>query len=50
MPWSKISPEVAGINPAIIFSSVDFPHPLGPMTLVKVPWRRVKLTPSRAVR
>ena len=49
VPWRRISPDEAGSNPAMILSRVDFPHPLGPMTLVKLPWLSDRVTPSRAL-
>ena len=48
VPFTSTRPDVAWTSPAMIFSVVVFPQPLGPMMLVSSPRGTSKLTPSRA--
>lgn len=48
-PSTTIWPRSGRSRPAAHWSSVDFPEPDGPMTAVKLPVGRLRVTPSRAV-
>src|SRR6185503_9654931 len=47
-PWIRIVPPVGRSSPAIMFSSVDLPHPDGPITATASPVRTSSVTPSSA--
>ena len=47
IPSTTICPAVAGLSPHISFSTVDLPHPLGPMSVTKSPRSAEKLSWSR---
>ncbi|GAB3905167.1 hypothetical protein GCM10027612_74260 [Microbispora bryophytorum subsp. camponoti] len=49
MPPITTVPDVGRSSPAAQCSSVDLPEPEGPITAVKVPWPKPRVTPSRAV-
>src|SRR5262252_191773 len=46
----RTSPAVAGSSPLMILSSVDFPHPDGPITETKLPRAMPQVSPSNTVR
>src|SRR5262252_2885527 len=46
----RTSPAVAGSSPLMILSSVDFPHPDGPITETKLPGATRQVSPSNTVR
>ena len=48
LPASTTLPEDGGSSPAMIFSSVDLPQPLAPITEANSPSRRVRSTLSSA--
>ncbi len=47
-PATMTVPVSGGCSPPAMVSKVDLPHPLGPMTAVRVPSRAVRLTPRTA--
>jgi hypothetical protein len=49
-PFNVIAPETCGTMPAIAFSRVDFPAPLGPVTNRTSPSLMLSVTPRKAVR
>ena len=48
MPSTVTVPDVCGINPEMIFITVDFPAPLGPINPVTLPFSNENDTLSRA--
>jgi hypothetical protein len=49
-PSIVMDPEMGGTTPAMAFSKVDFPAPLGPVTNRTSPASILKLMPRKAVR
>src|SRR4051794_39000807 len=48
-PNTSTQPALTACRPAMMFSSVDFPQPLGPTIETKLPAATSRLTPSTAV-
>jgi hypothetical protein len=48
LPFTRTSPEVAGISPAMILRSVVLPQPLGPSSEVSAPRGKSRSMPRRA--
>ena len=49
LPLTVMSPDVCFSKPAIIFNTVDFPHPEGPSSDTNSPRLIVNVTLSKAI-